>query len=386
MNVLSARLRAGLVAATVLATVGAAAAPDSTRATMQRVFGALSVLLPMSLGETRWDDPAKRQALDEALATLDTAAVELRGHGGPEVETFLYLGQSLHEDARAIQEKVAEGRYEAASYLTQRLTETCVACHTRLPAENAGKFAASLLERVGSDSLSPRARARLQAATRQFDAALASYEAEFARVPPLDLEVEATLPAYLIVALRVQHDPERAERSLAALARRTDLSASLAQCLPTWRSALKDLAPALRETPSLARARELLARGRALREFPADPSDLVHAITASSMVFRLLEEGKPRGQERAEALYLLGQTEAYTRPSFELSDAGHYLEQAVRAAPHTPIAERAYVQLERELAVSYTGSSGTSVPDDVQALLRELRELSRTRSTSPPRG
>jgi len=53
------------------------------------------------------------------------------------------------------------------------------------------------------------------------------------------------------------------------------------------------------------------------------------------------------------------------------------LEQAIRAAAHSPLAARAYAQLERELVLGYTGSSGENVPGDVAARLRELRALSR---------
>jgi len=127
----------------------------------------------------------------------------------------------------------------------------------------------------------------------------------------------------------------------------------------------------------LDRARKLLAEGRALCEFPQDGADLAHAVLASSVAYRYLEEAKPKGIELARALYLLGQTEAYTRRSFEVSDAQHYLEQVIRLAPHTPIAARSYAQLEREIRLGYTGSAGENVPDDVKAQLAELRELAR---------
>jgi len=56
------------------------------------------------------------------------------------------------------------------------MTETCVACHGRLPAESTTSFSDALLARVDQTAIAPFGRARLQAATRQFDRALASYE------------------------------------------------------------------------------------------------------------------------------------------------------------------------------------------------------------------
>jgi hypothetical protein len=344
---------------------------------MQRVRGALSTLLPLSLSASGWQDEERQADVQQALHALTGAADQLARHGGPEPESFGFLSRSLASDARSIQLRVAEGRYATASYLTQRMTQTCIACHSRLPAQSAPPLAPDFTRGLEQTPLSPLSHAHLQVATRQFDAALATYEAQFesSAEPPAALEPE--LPEYLMVALRVLRDPPRAERGLAALAARPELPAALAQNLAIWRSAIREWAPALQESPSLARARSILAQGRALCEFPADRADLAHAVIASSIAFRFLEASRPEGLPRAEALYLLGQTESFTRRAFEISDSEYYLEQTVRAAPHTALATRAYARLESTLVLGYTGSSGEHVPPDVARLLTELRELSR---------
>jgi hypothetical protein len=369
----------GLLCVAVLLLGGAAsAAPaESTRATMQRVYGALSTLLPAALTPGGWEDPARRNDVQGSLEALASAADQLSQHAGLEAQSFVYFSQSLGTDAREIQRRVSARRFEAASYLTQRMLETCVACHTRLPATSAAAFSGGLLQRLDQTSLSPLMRARLKTATRQFDDALTTYEEAFGSAAEADPLLEYEVPSYLIVALRVRREPARAERGLALLARRSDLTGYFAQQLPGWRESLRELAPTFQEKPSLARARALLASGRARSEFPADGADVVHAIAASSMTYRYLEQAKPQGRELAEALYLLGQTEAFTRRSFELSDAQHYLEQVIRTAPHSALAERAYGQLERAIVFGYTGSAGENVPADVRAQLRALQELSR---------
>jgi len=354
-----------------------AAAPEATRATMQRVFAALATLLPAAMAPAGWEDPGRRGEVQSALSELASAADQLRQHIGPEAQSFAYFSQSLGSDAREIQRRVAQRRYEAASYLTQRMTETCVACHTRLPSKSTSAFSEALLQRLDRKTLSPLARARLQTATREFDAALTTYEAEFASPAEADPLLEYELPSYLIVALRVRRDPARAERALATLEKRDDLTGYFRERLPEWRAALRELTPTFQEKPSLERARAVLAAGRARSEFPADGAELVHAIAASSMTYRHLEQAKPQGLQLAEALYVLGQTEAFTRRSFELSDAEHFLEQTIRTAPHSALAERAHAQLERAIAFGYTGSAGENVPADVRAQLNALRELSR---------
>jgi hypothetical protein len=364
------------VAAIAVASSLTIAAPPPTREVMGRVYGALSTLLPLTLSSSGWEEAAKRPDLQEALQALSSAAAELERHGADQPEGFRWLSHSLASDARAIERRSAQGRYDAASYLTQRLTETCIACHSRLPAKSGGEFAAGLAQRVDRALLSPLHRARLQIATRQFDAALATYEAEFKSPAQSPAALESEIPAYLVLALRVRAVPERAEVALRGLAQRPGLSAALRQNLATWSSAIRTWAPALQEPASLERARRALAEGRALCEFPADGADLAHAVIASSIAFRLLESSQLPAAQRADALFLLGQTESFARRSFEVSDAQHYLEQAIRAAPHTPLAARAYARLAEELVLGYTGSSGEHVPPDVEQLLRELRALS----------
>jgi hypothetical protein len=348
---------------------------------MRKVYGALSVLLPVAFsGASGWSDPARADALRKSLQTLRGAADELSEHAGPEAQSFRFLSGSLGRDARRIQLRVERGQTESASYLTRRLTETCIACHTRLPARSGAPFAADLIRSVERQQLSPLALAGLQVATRQFDEALGTYEKAFADPEESIRRLESELPSYLTVALRVRENAARAERGLASVGRRPDVPALLERNLEIWSSAIRDLEPTLHEQPSLARASRILSEGRALSEFPTDGADLAHAILASSMVYRYLDQKQPQGLELAQACYLLGQTEAFTRRSFELSDTEHYLEQAIRLAPHTPLARNAFARLEREILLSYTGSGGEQLPEEIQDLLRELAELSRVDS------
>jgi hypothetical protein len=97
------------------------------------------------------------------------------------------------------------------------------------------------------------------------------------------------------------------------------------------------------------------------------------------MVYRYLEQKRPQGTELARAFYLLGQTEAFTRRSFELPDTEYYLEQAIRLAPHPARAQRVR-SVEGEVVLGYTGSAGEQLPEEIQDLLRELAELSRVDS------
>lgn len=94
-----------LIALVASSTPGAlAAAParpdEAARATMQRAFSAMAVLLPASAQEEGFSDPAKRAVLRGAFAALTTAANDLRAHGGARDASFGLHARNLADDAR----------------------------------------------------------------------------------------------------------------------------------------------------------------------------------------------------------------------------------------------------------------------------------------------
>ena len=113
---------------------------------------------------------------------------------------------------------------------------------------------------VDRGNLSPVQRARLEIALRQFDRALDIHEKLLAdpNVIPASLDYTGALGDYLIVALRVTGQPERARESLRKFAKRSDLSETLQRALPIWIEALAALAPELQAPPTLERAADIL--------------------------------------------------------------------------------------------------------------------------------
>jgi tetratricopeptide (TPR) repeat protein len=269
--------------------------------------------------------------------------------------------------------------------LVVRMTENCIACHSRLPAQREPAFAASLVTSVDRGNLSPVHRARLEIALRQFDRALDIHERLMAdpAVVPAALDFTGALADYLTVTLRVSRAPDRARTNLQKFARRTDLSETLARALPVWIEALSSLAPELDKPPTLERAGDILERGEALRRYPADRADLVHQIVASSLLYRYVQGENVPQSSLAEAFYLLGISDAFLRRSFERSEAQFYLEQAIRLEPGSDLAKVAFAELETQTLLAYSGSSGLHLPGDVQRWLAQLQALARTAPRAP---
>ncbi len=377
-----------IVAVTVslgFALSAVAAEREETRSVMRRTYGALAKLLPAALAPEPMMEGNRNGELSEAVETLAEAAAELEKHSTPSDSGFGFLGRSLAHEATLIRRRMATGRFDDAGVLVVRMTENCMACHARLPADQQPEFAANLVASVDRGGLSPVHRARLEIALRQFDQALGIHE-KLMRDPavlPSALDYTGALGDYLIVALRVERDAARAQRQLKEFAQRSDLSETLRGALPIWIEALETLAPDLQGEASLERAAEILELGEGLRRYPADRADLVHKVVASSLLYRYVQGKDVPRDSLAEASYLIAITDAFIRRSFERSEAQFYLEQAIRLEPGSELARVAFAELESQTLLEYAGSSGLHLPRDVQRWLAELGDLARSPRVGP---
>jgi hypothetical protein len=355
--------------------------PESpaTKRSMAEIVEALEVALPASLSAERFADPAAQDGLTDALAALRDGAALLAEHGRARDASFAHLSRALALDTAEIERRFHAGRTEEARFLLGELVETCVGCHSRLPAAGDSDLGRELFVRVQDASLTPAERARLTVATRQFDLALDRYE-QLLRDPALrtaDLQLERILVDYLVIAIRVAQDLPRARATLARLLEGPALHGPLAEQVRTWEQALDALAARRPEPDPVSAARALLTEGEALRRVPADRAGLVHDLVASSWLLRFVSQGEGAGPERAEAYYLLGLAEIHADHSAWLSEAEFYLETAIRAAPGSTSARLAYAALEEETLADYGGTAGVHLPAEVAAWLAELQALAR---------
>jgi hypothetical protein len=355
-----------------------AADVEKTRARMREIFASMQLLLPLS-ADGDLAAPDERRAVARALESLAANADLLSSHAGEDDPARRYLGRSLAADARNALERYREGRTESAAFLVQQATENCIACHSKLRSPGDSPVAANFVNATALAKLRPEERARLQIATRQFDDALASLESLFADPSVHPSAMLGPLTDYLIVAVRVKGDYERPVPVLERFAGRPDLWVQLRGDVEQWIRDLRELRPLRDEPPSLATARRLVQEARSAQPLAPDQRSLVRYIVASSVLHRWLEGADRPPAEQSEAWGLLGICELQTGDTFWLSQAEFYLETAIRRAPGSESARRAYELLEAETIQNYTGAAGMDLPRSVAARLAELHALAEGR-------
>lgn len=347
--------------------------PRETRDVMRGIFTAFVALMGRADSGERFADPAAREEILGSLRAIRAAAEELEEDDL--TAAHLSVRRSLADDATLATDAFVDGRTEGARFLVAQMAEDCFGCHSKLPTEHAFGFGKELMDTDAVRALPPERRAVVAVAARRFEHALDLYEGILAdrSLSAVQIALSGVFENYFKVALRVLDDRPRALRALEIFRERGDLPVHLGDEVEAWVEALRAV-PATAPT-GLPAARQAVREGQLRTDYPGDRRGLVQFVLASRVLHRYVRSEPDDPEALAEAFYLLGLCETHISPSLWLNEAEDFLESAVRAAPGSPHARRAYATLESVWIAGFTGSSGTHLPVEVERRLQELRGM-----------
>jgi hypothetical protein len=367
--------------ACVLAGSLEAAAAESTGAIMRDVYDAIAYLLPLSVrdpdGATPWDRPL----VDAKLEVLTAAADALVEHAQAQDAEFGLLARSFD---RLVRDTAASFRQEwpdYAYYSLLELTDHCVACHSRLPADAQALFGERLMARMNLDALAPEARARLYIATRRFDAALDLFEEQLldATLDPVEADYRGLMIEYLRVALSTgaSGNLDRVKRFIDTYRQRNDLPYYLEHRLDHWRHAATRLTSSVEGTPSLRRATQIFEHSNSVTLAPGNRLRAVEDFIAARLLRQhLVSHPKLAGAELADIYYRLAIVALRTaEPEPAVPELEVLLVATIQADPQGPHARVAYALLEEYGYVQdehLARQAGSNVLIDMPALRRAI--------------
>ena len=365
-------MRVALLLAAAVAL--AAEADEGQRAAMGSILQSMRTLTVASSSLERFSAPERLGEVIAALGELSDQAAMLAEHAGASSDVEEFLASTLERYATWTRRAYERGEPERALSMLRQLTDLCVACHTRQRAAASSLRAHELVSTAEVSELEARERARLQVATRQFGDALATMEAALPTAPAADPRLVADLTTYVVVAVRVLDEDARALALVERMRERTDLDEALRAALAQWSSDLRALGA---EAPpaTLDAADALLVRAEE-REARTSHAGVVDYVAASEIAQRLVDGAALSPDEFARAYLILGVSEMRLDWRSWIPRAELHLEQAIRAAPGTETAERAFAALTERLEIAYDARPGR-MPPEVAEHLERLRALSR---------
>ena len=377
MSTLRLGTAAALICVIVFPASTATENTDGTKAAMGRIFDRLTGIFALSLDPSEFSDSKNRREIFTNLKSLAAEAEALGGHpverSGLGTESA-FLRRALADDANAALHLFKSKEHEGARIIIRQLTESCLACHSKLPDAGGFDLGGGFLADPRIAQLPIEERVRLEVMSRQFDRALESYETLLASraAEPAEVYFMGAFEGYLKICLRVRGDAPRAIATLETFARRADVPAYLREYVKTWLEALRGFPEGAGGDDALERARRLVAEGAAAQHYPGDRRGMIHYIAASGLLHGWLDAGPRAPSERCEAYHLLARCEMGISRLSWLSEVEHFLESAILACPGTPEAQQAFATLEEYVLTAYSGSAGLDVPPDVESKLETL--------------
>jgi hypothetical protein len=377
----SSRVLYSVAAAMIVCAAGVAATQESkqttTQASMRGMFVALSTVYGYSLDAQAFADPANRQEIVSTLEALTKNADQLETHGGGLDPSFDFMRRSLSRDAHDALQRFQTANYIGSRFILSKITENCVTCHTKLPAERQFDLGKEFLEAVNASKLPPTARANLQVATRQFSAAMETYEGILSSdsVTGADLVMFDVFENYLRVSIGAVNDTKRPAETLKKFVGRPDVPDEAKTDVQAWIASLEKLNLNAPKGEELATARRMVDEAMKKTKSRSDRSRLVDFIGSITLVHRYLRSRPENTLDVAEAYYLLGVAESYVAHSYWISEADYLLEKAIRLAPKSDVGKQAFAFLEDYTHSGYKVAPARAVPPELQTNLEELRKL-----------
>lgn len=353
---------------------------------MQGLGKTFSEILPLVAGNAPLK-PAETKKLEAAAEKLSQLAhtINMSPDTGPNPlppeadPTLQYLSGLFDRQVKYANRALKAGQVDYARGVLRKVSGYCIACHSR---HDKGPEFPTFEVDPKVKSLTPMERADLLAATRQFDGAVEEYEklagdSGFASQRPF--EWERAVRQGVNLAVRVKRDPSRTavllDKVLATNAGpeffRSEVRA-WKESVDIWKSESKK--EELKEEALFEQAKDLNTRARMKQQYPLDHSADILFLRASVAVHELLSLA-PNGKHASEAMLIAGNAyrllgEPLVSPLPEM-----YFEACVRNSPHTSVARQCFERFEESVYFGYSGSGGTFIPADIQALLKELKAL-----------
>lgn len=349
------------------------AAPSPSRSLMARMFAPLGRLIEASLDQRVFDDPRRRARLDDDAQVLAAAASEFQAL--PSLSSGdVMAAQALAIDAVAAAESIRRGDLAEARAAVQQLTDHCVACHATTAEGPAFSGAGEFLKVIAEADLPAPARAHLLVMSRAYDEALATYEQLFRsrEVPPGVSLSLASFIDYLRVCIAAKGDFHRPRTLLEALRDRPATQSHERRQIVAWIDEIKryERGAALADN-TLATPRRIIEETAAAMRGRRDSAGLVRYVVAETLLNRYVAANRNASPDLAEAYLLLGIASDLLDASETARRSEAHLETAVRTAPSSAAAARAYSILEDRVSEEF----GEEPPPPVAQRLRELRAL-----------
>lgn len=370
----------GTFAVLIMALVCVASARAEVKDVMDQLLEQIFVLKPLMASEARFEDPANAGQISGALNNMVALSRQVNHEERIKQTGFQVSGSILTQQLEEVEDVFRNGNKEYARTNLRSTLSVCMSCHTQLPAVSTRFTDQNKTEVLPN----PIEEAEFLFLIRNFDAAMTLY-AELIQgfgdngADPRDLEIALYRQIYYYVRVA------RYLKGLSIALRRDRENKQLPQRLQDQIDGFIAAVDAVKGAgyPQFTEAQVSQLQSYAQQQLGANvdgdfsldsPENVIAALKFSSVLYEYLNEN-PQTPLKPDIFYWLSFGERRYLYQSMHSLPALYLKQCVLDYPKNPVAKQCLAEYEDIITVSFTGSGGTFIPDDVAQELDTMRRL-----------
>lgn len=315
------------------------------------------------------DLESKVKRFSELAHSINSKSISESPDADPAIK---FLAKDFDNDISRAYDALRNGSKEYSRQVLAVAANHCISCHSRN--EMGPKFEALSLN-FDFEKLNPFVRAEAYMATRQFQKAADEFTRVTVRkdyVLNYPFEVERALKKGLAIHIRVNNDVNSAIKFVNNFLSQSEIPMFLEKQAKSWKQELMDWKK--EGSGVLISKSSYLKKLDELTNRPPSENSFISFLRASALGHYYLSKYK-NDATIPDVLFKMGLCYESLEDLGYWTLADNYYTQCIREKPHSPIAVKCLSRYEQNIYLGYTGSSGTNLPPEVRAQLRELKEL-----------
>ena len=348
---------------------------------MNKAFVALSDLIPLITDRDQFMEKKNEKLITEKITELKSAIITAKHDSLIKEDLFAPSYTLINENIAGSLEAFKLGNKDYAHWRLKEITSLCIDCHTRMPISHASSFQNGELaiDETKFENIYNLGIAQL--IVRRYTDAKGSFTRSI-QDKLIKKEIKDLILPFkqiLLIDAKVFKNPDNLMAFMGEYKSREDLPEEVRSSIASWLIRLKHwkgnkmLTVGLKNDKEVERfiAKELAPlKKKSIYGGGYDVDLLISSGLLSNYFFE-----NPTSAKAPEISYWLGWAEKYLKRENFFGSGDLFLKQCIKHYPKTQTAKKCLEEYKDSVEFEFSGSSGTSIPKDVQKELDDLEKL-----------
>jgi hypothetical protein len=351
---------------------------NSPKDLMHELLGQITALKDLMVSEAKFLDSKNEIEIAGHLKKMSEIGKKVVHSPTLNAPVFRPSAQVLQEHISETERVFRLGNKSYARWMLNSTLSICMSCHTQVTTDSRQLWSSSLVDNYTSDF----DQAEFLFTIRNFTKAHELYKKAIMNYPknklPVD-KLELALEREVAFFARIKRDASGGMKALGEYQAKKFIPPYLKEDLKVWTRQFKqwkqedifELKDPTEDQVKIFIQKHLEKKSHSQS---AENPNVVNYLYTSGILYEFLSR-HPKTNLTPDILYWLAVCDRGVNNNFFFSLADIYLKDCIIQYPKTSAAQKCYTEYEENTIASYSGSSGTQVPNDAKEELAKLKSL-----------